>query len=251
MAPHNERNHTPRGVFLALALASCFVLAGCSGFGGGTSNQAPQARLKADRNEGWTTDSFAFDARDSSDPDGKIASWVFDFGDGNQTSVTDREAADVKHTYGRGGDYHATVTVLDSGTSDGQNKKSDSTSLEVKVDEKMAIAGQVLYASPPGPLNATQTSRLAMPVEVRDKASTMVLHVDLRSVVFAGSSEIRLRILDPNKAVLKEQTVMLPAGQNQTVEIQAPLSSHGAYAIEIVANSGGCALAGEVRTYYG
>jgi hypothetical protein len=52
-----------------------------------------------------------FNASESYDPDGKIVSYVWDFGDGNITTVTD---AIITHTYSAKGGYIVTSTVIDS-----------------------------------------------------------------------------------------------------------------------------------------
>ncbi|WP_191330303.1 PKD domain-containing protein [Frigoribacterium sp. ACAM 257] len=51
----------------------------------------------------------SFDGRTSTDPDGTVASWAWNFGDG--TTAT---GAQVDHTYAAGGDYTVSLTVTDS-----------------------------------------------------------------------------------------------------------------------------------------
>jgi PKD repeat protein len=51
----------------------------------------------------------SFDGRASSDPDGTIASWAWNFGDG--TTATGPQAA---HTFATGGDYTVSLTVTDA-----------------------------------------------------------------------------------------------------------------------------------------
>ncbi len=247
MLPHKRTQKTPpRGVALALAMLASFVLAGCSGLGGG-GNQAPVAQLRADRDSGWTTDSFTFDARDSTDPDGEIRTWLFDFGDGNATSVDEGEDANVTHTYGRGGDYHATLTVVDSGTGDGQDKKSVSTSVAVRVHERMAVAGQVLYAGPVG----DQTARFAQAFAVREDASRVEAVLAANSILAVGSTEIQVRLIDPSGAVLAQRDVSLPAGMNETIALDSVLPSTGDHVLEVTAASGGCTISGQLRVFYG
>ena len=53
---------------------------------------------------------FDFDASGSNDPDGSIASYVWDFGDSNSNT-----GAQVTHTYAAGGSYFVTLTVTDNG----------------------------------------------------------------------------------------------------------------------------------------
>ena len=56
---------------------------------------------------GWN---LVFDASDSYDPDGSIASYSWDFGDGEVG-----EGASALHVYEEPGEYRATITVIDDG----------------------------------------------------------------------------------------------------------------------------------------
>ncbi len=81
------------------------LLGACSG--DETPNQAPNAALKATPAAGRAPLEVAFDATGSLDPDGTLASFAWDFGDGTSAS-----GAQVKHVYGAG-TFTATVTVTD------------------------------------------------------------------------------------------------------------------------------------------
>ncbi len=67
-------------------------------------NQPPNAAF-TDQSDGLTA---SVDASSSSDPDGSIASYAWDFGDGGQGS-----GANGSHTYALGGTYPVTLTVTD------------------------------------------------------------------------------------------------------------------------------------------
>lgn len=86
--------------------------------GGGTTNSPPTASFTFS----CTDLSCDFDGSGSSDSDGTIASYAWDFGDGNTaTGVT------ASHTYGADGTYTVTLTVTDDGGA------TDSSSQDVAV----------------------------------------------------------------------------------------------------------------------
>jgi|GEM_PF-1875496 len=72
------------------------------------TNAAPSASFASDPTSPTVGESVTFDASGSSDPDGSIASYSWDFGDGaTATGQT------VTHSYGATGDYTVTLTVTD------------------------------------------------------------------------------------------------------------------------------------------
>lgn len=73
------------------------------------TNLAPRARIDADPLSGSTPLTVHFSGIRSSDEDGSISSYQWDFGDkGSATGPT------VDHTYTRSGDYRARLTVIDN-----------------------------------------------------------------------------------------------------------------------------------------
>src|SRR5699024_2369283 len=68
------------------------------------ANKSPVAKLDSDC-DGLDC---AFDGAGSQDPDGSIASYEWDFGDGDTAS-----GASAEHTYDAAGDYTVTLTVTD------------------------------------------------------------------------------------------------------------------------------------------
>jgi probable HAF family extracellular repeat protein len=75
-----------------------------------TANQAPTASFEATPEKGIVPASVVFDAGDSSDGDGSIAAYAWDFADGSTgTGVR------VTHTYAEPGRYAVKLTVTDNG----------------------------------------------------------------------------------------------------------------------------------------
>ena len=87
-----------------------------------SSNKPPVARFKASKTSGFMPLEIVFDAKDSSDPDGTITRYAWDFGDG-----ASQEGEKVTHTFTSDGVYTVTLTVYDD--KEGQN----STSLDIQV----------------------------------------------------------------------------------------------------------------------
>lgn len=90
--------------------------------GGGSGNIAPTADFTFNCNDL----SCSFDGGGSSDPDGTINAYDWDFGDGNRaTGVT------TSHTYLADGDYSVTLTVTDNGGETGTDAQTVSVSSPV------------------------------------------------------------------------------------------------------------------------
>lgn len=96
-------------LFLALFLSGCFF-----------SNKPPDSTFYTDQNGLEAT----FDASNSSDPDGDIIDYSWNFGDGSSTS-----GMIVRHTYDSSGSYGVDLTVTDN---DGA---TDTTTKTVSVTE--------------------------------------------------------------------------------------------------------------------
>ncbi len=79
-----------------------------SGGGGGTENLSPVADAVASPISGLPPLEVSFDGTGSTDSDGTVVAYAWDFGDGQQGA-----GATVTHTYGTAGTYTATLTVTD------------------------------------------------------------------------------------------------------------------------------------------
>jgi PKD repeat protein len=105
------------------------------------ANAAPQARAGADQVAGVAQE-VLFDASESSDADGAITAYRWDFGDGAQAS-----GMNVRHQFAQSGRYPVTLTVMDD-TDLPNNTASDT--LTVTVNRAPAAVIAVPDAACPG-----------------------------------------------------------------------------------------------------
>ena len=99
-----------------LALLGCFVGLACGG--SEVPNLPPAAALAVIPVETQVSVPVSFDASSSTDPDGRIASYRFLFGDGSPAIVT--AAPVVEHAFARMGYYQVTVVVTDDDGAEGR-----------------------------------------------------------------------------------------------------------------------------------
>lgn len=124
MVTDRFRNVFSFGTLFVLVISLTFTLAGCGFF-----NQKPEADFSTtpESSEGSLTvskgEEIIFNASSSSDPDGKINSYSWDFGDDASDS-----GKEVKHSYGSTGTYTVELTVTDEAGA------TDAASLEITVE---------------------------------------------------------------------------------------------------------------------
>ncbi len=129
------------GIFLqplSIILLLLTTAIGCGGGGGSSStpaNVAPDAQFTMSTNIGSFPLLVVFDASGSSDSDGTIEQYDWQFGDG-----TTGRGAVVQHTYSTTGTYSAQLTVTDNG---GLN---DALSQEIDVKPQYSISGSISLA---------------------------------------------------------------------------------------------------------
>lgn len=246
MAPNRKT-----GTLAVLALVGAALLSGCAGWVGSNGhdgNVAPVARLDADKDKAWAGDDLTFDAQDSTDPDGNVTQWRFDFGDGTHLNVTDRDAARVKHAYARGGEYEASVVVVDDGTHDGLGEKSSKATVRVAIDERSPVAAEVVRTAVG---NGSAGSRMDVPFDVRQGADRTVSNVTLQNLLVAGATEVQLTVRDPSGKVLAQETYTLNSTESRDVKLSADLDDTGNHTLEVLAVSGAARVTGVQETHYG
>ncbi|NLV11241.1 PKD domain-containing protein [Halomicrobium mukohataei] len=119
-----------------------WTLEGACNGDGGDENTAPTASFSADVSTPEPGDSISFDASESSDPDGSIDSYEWEFGDG--TTATGET---VSHSYDSAGDYTVTLTVTD----DAGATATDSTTISVSSGNAAPDASFTVSPSNPAP----------------------------------------------------------------------------------------------------
>jgi PKD repeat protein len=113
--------------------------------GGGTTNQAPVARLSATPSVAKVDGSVVFDGTSSTDVDGTVAQYRFDLGDGTIVGWT--TSSQTTHAYDAAGNYAATLQVKDD-----KGKVSDNTaSVTVGVEAPNVVPTASITSIAPNP----------------------------------------------------------------------------------------------------
>ncbi len=94
-------------------------------------NETPSAAISASPETGTAPLTVEFSAEESSDPDGQLVSYEWEFGDGRAS-----RGSEVSHRYEQGGDYTVNLTVIDD--RDG----SDTAEKTISVDPATYYVGE-------------------------------------------------------------------------------------------------------------
>ncbi|MBI3804575.1 MAG: beta-propeller fold lactonase family protein [Nitrospirae bacterium] len=113
----------------------------------GVGNLFPTARMTATPTSGAPPLAVQFNGGTSSDPDGKIASYIWSFGDGASGT-----GAAVQHTYSNAGSYTAKLTVTDD------QGATASTQTSIVVGSDAASIPRFAYAANSGSSDVTMYS---------------------------------------------------------------------------------------------
>jgi RHS repeat-associated protein len=161
-----------------------------------TSNQPPIASFTFAPKTGEAPLEVTFDASASSDPDGSIASYEWDFGDGQNGN-----GVSVVHTYVSANTYTVMLTVTDDG------KAYGSTSLA------LIVTGEILPPDPADvapPLDRTRTTCLAEATEFLYTASNPIqTGVDPNALGCQRGAVLRGRVLTRDGMPLPGVTITI------------------------------------------
>src|SRR5688572_23745853 len=191
-------SHATMASAVALALLA-MGLAGCSGLDDSDAetlgrNQAPTAQLDASEDVAWTGEAVAFDAAGSSDPDGEIVSYRFDFGDDTPPVERDGTASDepsVSHAYLRGGEYVVTLTVTDDGGNETGSLTGTDT-VRITINEEFEVSEVVQQT----PVNGTEDQEVAF--DVNQAADRFEVELDVQNNALLASSEVTVEVVGPD-----------------------------------------------------
>ena len=132
-------------------------------------NQAPVASAQADVTSGYAPLTVLFDAGNSTDSDGNIAAWSWDF---NSDGVEDAEGVSVEHTFTEAGEYNVTLTVTDDS---GATAQDTSVTISVTRNAAPEITG---FSATPDALN-NPGMQASFNADVTDpEGEAVTVHID-------------------------------------------------------------------------
>jgi PKD repeat protein len=185
-----------------------------------TVNATPKAVIAA-KAQACVGEQVSFSGENSTDADGKIAAFRWDFGDG-----ATGEGARVTHVYNKPGLYHATLTV-DDGTAT-SNSKADFTAKLLVNQPPVAVAGEDRVICPGAEATFDASASVDPDGQIKtykwnlgdgsEKEGKIVRHVYQK----AGAYRVRLTVFD--------QTATSCAAHSDTLVVvvnSAPLANAG------------------------
>ncbi len=149
-------------------------------------NQAPTANANGPYS-GQANSAVSFSSAGSSDPDGSIAGYSWDFGDGGTST-----AANPNYTYGAAGTYNVTLTVTDDQGATGSN----------------ATTATITAAPPPPPTGEGFILSRNADFSTDDRSfttgETMYMKMWSDQVDFTNMNRERWELKDPNKNKVRQ-----------------------------------------------
>ena len=226
-------------------------------------NQPPNAVLKVSETSTRTGTVVTFDGSASTDADGTVVYWSFDFGDGASTGWTTDEKAE--HVYSAGGDLRVRLTVQDNGAGEGRAETAVSVAetgrlaLTFYLERDAALTIVPPGSSPPasapvpaGPdpvdVGTWRAPAIGQPVTVGSECSARIFVSNAGSAAVSG---ILLELSALKDAQLLNRTTSAPqsigAGGNITVtaSFQLPataIASGSALGLQVRSRGGGSGL---------
>ena len=163
------------------------------------ANTPPTAAFSISPSSGQPGSIISFNGSASTDSDGSIVSYVWDFGDGSSAS-----GITAAHAYGSAGTYTVTLMVTDNGGATGS--ATDTVSIQVAALPDLTI--QTFDYAPASP---TIGQNLAFTITVRNQGTAS-----------AGLFRVRL---EGAAASAQSYFAQLGAGSSQTITLNLPLTA--------------------------
>lgn len=198
-----------------------------------TVNDPPEASFEI---IGDTTvhvdDLVEFDGSASSDPDGEIELYLWDFGDGSLIEKGSNISA-INHTYLYGGEYEINFTVRDDiGAEDSSFKTITVIPRNYHKDGNMFVAAREGIAA-----NASES------FEVEEEALQVNVSLSFLGVGFDGGledAEFEIFIYDPFGGIMDEETITVSGNADESFEFtKSELKVFGDYTLEVTCLAGG------------
>lgn len=166
--------------FVILFLILAIFLSGCSGGEGTTppisSNQSPIANFTANPTSGVAPLEVFFNASSSSDSDGTIISYAWDFKDGNTGN-----GKTLNHTFSSTGSYNVELTITDN------EGATDTTTKNITVTE--TPSSPVIHSLSADQSTITEGESATLSWEVTN-ATSVSLDQEIGTVALSGSTSI-------------------------------------------------------------
>jgi PKD repeat protein len=185
-----------------------------------TVNVAPKAVITA-KTQACVGEQISFSGANSSDADGKIVAYRWDFGDGSSA-----EGAQVTHAYNKPGLYEVTLTV-DDGTPT-SNSKTDLTTKLLINQPPLAVAGENRIVCPGAEVTFDASASLDRDGQIKtykwnlgdgnEKEGKIVKHIYQKT----GTYNVRLTVSDNTNTSCATSTTALSVVVNSS-----PIASAG------------------------
>jgi PKD repeat protein len=194
-------------------------------------NEVPIAKMSVDRTTVHVNDVVRFNGNDSSDPDGEIDLYIWNFGDGTPPTQSPN-ASFIEHQYAFGGDYTVNFTVQDD------DNARNSTYENIHVIPRDYIDESVMF------LNARQDAlhndSVSFPVE--EEVTRVNISISFYGLSFENgldSAEFEIYIYNPYSVLMDSEEVAAMGNEEVTFEFdKKDLGLDGDYTLEITCNSG-------------
>lgn len=212
------------GVLLLIFVAglAAFALSPAGPPGEPGANQPPRAALAPANWSANLGDTVTFTAENSSDPDGTLRSFSWDFGDGSTGS-----GAIVTHQYQVTGAFVVRLELADD------RGAKNSTSSHLWVNLRQDLLGSASWTRAPG---GVVPSNVQFPVD--PNATKVEVTMELNTSAFAGARAV-VSVLDPNGAVVATQNVSISFGGPSSITpiaiLAANLSVAGQWVLRVEA----------------